>query len=218
MFSFLKRNIQNELIFHRKYEYDRSYSTHIGFTKTNIYKMLKKFKKKSYINDNIAIESKFNGVYYPFHDLDDKFLELFEELYKDIPYVIFRSSSQESEYHYGKHSKGNYVNKYWAFVDDGHKKMSQILNNTNWINCNDKDYVRFSKEYKRLYVRGLYEFCERVPVQVGTNGELSKNFSMFINKIKEYYNNESLELSVLRYKDDDLLIRLNRDKKMKTII
>ena len=49
------------------------------------------------------------------------------------------------------------------------------------------------------------------------NGNLSTNFQLFIDKMFIYYNNEGLELSVLRYKNPQLLIKFNRKLKLQQL-
>ena len=66
-------------------------------------------------------------------------------------------------------------------------------------------------------IRGLYENKEKKPVLYEINGNLSKNFQLFIDKLRIYYNREGFELSVLRYNDPSLLLRFNRKRKLEIL-
>ena len=193
---------KNELSFFRQYIHYGDYSDNERFIKERIHKIIKKFKKDVALTDKISIESKFNNIYYAVFDLDDtNILELFKKLYADTPYVILQSS----------------ITHYWGFIDVEYKKITDIFYDQNWKGCNDLNYVRFSTDHNKLLIRGLYENKERKPILYEINGNLSKNFQLFIDKLRIYYNREGFELSVLRYNDPSLLLRFNRKIKLEIL-
>jgi hypothetical protein len=154
------------------------------------------------IQSSISIESKLNSFYYPIFDLDNlTHFNLFEKLYSPNSYVLFRSSE----------------NHYWGIVDAPYKKITTIFNDFNWKICNDLNYVNFCKSYNRLPIRALYENKNRKPRLYKIHGNLSKNFQLFIDNLCIYYNKEGLELSVLKYKNPEMLIHFNRKLKLKNI-
>ena len=206
--NFIKKIIvktrKNELIFYREYMVASGYSIKSKFGKINIKKAIKIFKKNKNDSNNIGILSKFNGFYYPFHDLDNiNDLKLFKKLYSANPYVIFKSSSDD---------------RYWGIVDFQNKKIKNILLEHNWGICNDSEYVKYSEHYKLIIIRGLYKNFDRKPVLFKINNKPSKNFQLFIDKLVSYYNKEGLELSVLKYQNPEMLIKFNRKRKLKNII
>lgn len=192
----------NELTFYRAYEYFGEYSSEQKNIIENIDVVLSNFRKTDSTTDMVLIESKFHNNYYTFFDLDsDKDLELFKKLYADTPYVIFMSS----------------YDRYWGILDIPYKELNDIFLDTNWKVCNDAKYVSYSKKHNALFIRGLYETEARKPHLFETNGILSDNFQLFIDKLNKYYNKEALELSVLRYKDPTLLVKFSRKRKLQQI-
>jgi len=195
---------KGELVFYRSYGYFGGYSTEQKFVKEFIDRILSIWRYKTDLSkdDNVLVESKFNGVYYPFFDLDnDTNLDLFKKVYSDAPYAIFSSS----------------YNRYWGILDTPYDNLNEIFTDTNWKVINDQKYVSFSKNFNTLYIRGLYENEGRKPRLYETNGNLSENFQLFINKMTKYYNHEALELSVLKSKDPALIIKFNRKLKLKNL-
>lgn len=178
-----------------------SYRDENKISRKNIEKIISKFKKNIENDDQfVSIESIFNNIRYPFFDLDtNEKLMLFKQLFLDKSYVIFQSSTDH----------------FWGIVDEKYKFKKDIFYDFNWKSCNDINYIEFSRENNILTIRGLYENEERKPKLYETRGVLSKNFQLFISELIKYYDNEGLELSVLRYKDPTLLIKLNRKLKLK---
>lgn len=204
IYSILFFNIKrNKLSFLREYTDHGDYGMDSGFYNESLNKIIKKFKNFELVNnDKVAIKSKFNNIHYPIFDLDDlEMLEIFKTLYSDESYAIFKSSDEH----------------FWAFLDAPHKNTKDIFYNTNWKICNDQKYVTFSIGNKNLIVRGLYENKKRKPYLFEKNGILSKNFQLFIDKLSIYYNKEGLELSLLRYKDPELLFQFNRKIKLEQL-
>jgi hypothetical protein len=202
--NFLKKLIilkSNKLTFYRQYEYSRGYDTVPRRSIESLNTIIKKFHKL----DNeygVSIKSYFNKRHYAVFDLDTiEQYDLFKKLYKDEPYVIFESS----------------IDHFWGILDKPYKKINDILKDYNWKTCNDNNYVKYSVERKEFHLRGIYENELRIPKLAETNGDLSKNFKLFINKLVKFYSNEALELSILRYKDDALLLKYNRKTKLEKL-
>jgi hypothetical protein len=209
----------NNLILLREYTYSSGYSTNIGYAYETIDTIINKFKSKVDNRSGVAIESSFNNINYAFFDLDTKEkMDLFEKLYEDVPHVIFISSIKiDGDSGLAKKSDNNEPEHYWGIVDIPYNKKSEIFREHNWKICNDQKYVEYCREYDSIRIRGLYENDSRKPRIYKENGVFSKNFKLFIDKLTTFYNNEGLELSVLRYKDPKMLILFNRRKKLQNI-
>lgn len=213
MWFFRKKIIPNILSVYRQYDYSSGYSGGTKLNMEDVDKIISRFKCNTKNTNGVSIESIFNGIYYPFFDLDDKYLDLFKKVYSDTPHVIFISSVEQHLYNgSNKHIIENV--HYWAFLDIPYNKVEDIFFDINWKNINDQGYVDFSRKHDKLYIRGLYENEKRKPGIYEKHGELSENFSLFLDKIQDFYNNEGFELSILRYKDPDMLVKYNRIKKL----
>lgn len=205
--TFFNKN-KDKLIFYRQYTSYGSYSSYEKFRKQSIEKILLRFKRDGTIENLVSIESKFNNKYYPVFDLDtDENILRFKNMYSDTPYVLIRSSYNKDidEVHY------------WAILDTPKDKFNEVYFDYNWKIINDQKYCNFSKSYKKMLIRGLYEDKNRKPLISEINGTLSKNMSKFISLLENFYNNEALELSIMRYKDHDMLLQYNRKMKIKNI-
>lgn len=212
----------DNLIFLREYQYSAGYCTNIGYVYETIDTIIKKFKSNVDNKFGVAIESAFNNINYAFFDLDTKEkLDLFEKLYEDVSHVIFISSIRKVEdFQYSgstKKSDNDEPEHYWGIVDIPYDKKSEIFREHNWKICNDQKYVEYCREYNSIRIRGLYENDSRKPRIYKESGVFSKNFKLFIDKLTTFYNNEGLELSVLRFKDPKMLILFNRRKKLQNI-
>lgn len=195
------RTKKNELNFFRQYILSRDYSTINKFRRIHIEKVIERFKKNKTSN-YINIRSFFNGSHYPFYDLDDDTkLQLFKKIYAATPYVIFQSSK----------------NNFWGIVDLPQKDIKKILTDHNWNICNDSKYVNYSRHHKALCIRGLYKNMDRKPILIKENKNLSKTFRLFVDKLVTYYSKESLEISVIKYQNPEMLIRFNRKRKLKLL-
>lgn len=190
-----------DLIFLKQYTYYGGYSSEERLKIESLDNIMYKFKTEGSYG-GVIISSKFNGVYYAMFDLDslEKY-ELFKKIYSSTPYAIFISSP----------------NHYWGLLDIPYKKLNDIYHDTNWKVCNDDNYVSFTKRRENMLLRGLYENLSRKPRLNETHDVLSKNFQLFIDKLSMYYNNEGLELSVLKYKDPTMLIQFNRRRKLQQL-
>lgn len=202
---------KDELVYYRQFKHYNTYSTSDRFVKETIDTISSKFKNSTHIIDGININSKFNGIYYTVFDLDteEKYL-LFKRLYAANSYAIFCSSRKTDD---GLTERLHY----WALLDLPYDNISDIFQETNWKICNDTNYVSFCVHHGVLFLRGLYETKYRKPNLYETNGKLSENFQLFIDKLSMYYNKEALELSVLKYGDKELLIKYNRIRKIQEL-
>ena len=192
----------DELSFFREYVHHGAYSADNVFAKENLNVIIQKFKSKVTNDNTVSIESKFNNKYYPVFDLDtQEHLDLFKTLYTDTSYAIFCSSAGH----------------YWGFLDNPVEKLEDVFYDHNWKICNDEKYISFCRAHNVLIIRGIYETEARKPNLYHINGNLSKNFQLFIDKMVIYYSKEGLELSVLRYKEPAMLVKFNRKQKLKQI-
>lgn len=201
---FFNKN-KNKLIFNRQYTSYGAYSSKEKFKTESVEEILSRYKSKKSVDGiegTVCIESKFNNKIYPVFDLDNQVhFDLFKTVFSETPYVLFKSSDEH----------------YWGILDTPCKHMKDIYENYNWKIINDSNYCGFSKSFNKLYIRGLYESKDRKPVVYEINGNLSENFQMFISKLEYYYNNECLELSILRYRNHDMLLQYNRKIKIRNI-
>lgn len=211
---FKRKKTPNELSVYRQYKYSDGYSGGTKLKKSDVQKIISLFKSNTINKNCVSIESFFNGIYYPFFDLDDKHLDLFKKVYSDTPHVIFISSVEQYTYYFDAIREIKENVHYWAFLDVPYEKVDDIFFDINWKNINDQNYVEFSREYDKLFIRGLYENDRRKPNVYEKHGELSENFSLFLDKLNDFYNKEAFELSILRYKDPDMLVKYNRIKKL----
>lgn len=196
------KNNDNKLTFLRNYIYSSSYSTTNRYKIESLDTILKYFRKSISTNNAVTILSKFNNVNYAVFDLDDEQkLKLFIDIFDEDSYIVFQSSEEH----------------YWGILDKSFRKLSDIFEYHNWKICNDSKYVSFCYNKKQITIRGLYETKNRKPFVCKTHGELSDNFKKFVTKLEDFYDNEAFELSVLRYRDPEMLVRYNRKLKMKNL-
>ena len=193
---------QDTLSFYEQYTYYGSYSNDEKFRPRYLDTILNIFRNASTPSGSVSIESKFNNIHYAVFDLDSREqYNLFKKIYSATPYVIFQSSYEH----------------YWAILDVKFKNRNEIFIEPNWKVCNDQNYVSFCRSHDSIFIRGLYETLDRMPTLYETNGTLSLNFQLFVDKLYYYYNKEGLELSVLRYKDPTMLIKFNRRRKLQQL-
>ena len=218
--------LKDSLLFIRQYKYNHTYGFDIKYTRESIETIINKYKSNIENKYGVSIESEFNGINYAVFDLDNKYhLNLFERLYSNVPHVIFISSricvdnteSLTPGFHPYNVLHDEDLEHYWGIVDIPYNKKQDIYQDHNWKVCNDQEYIKFCMNYNSIRLRGLYENENRKPKLEKTCGKLSKNFKLFIDKLTTFYNNEGLELSVLRYKDPSLLIKYNRKIKLKNL-
>ena len=195
---------KNQLELYREYEYHGDYSISNKIKKTSIKDIQGRLEKNLNSVVSIFVNSRFNGLYYPMFDLDhNSKLNLFQQINKDIPYVIFQSSTGH----------------YWGILDTPKKKLSDILDkDPSWKICNDSKYVSFSKQKQYMLLRATYENYERKPFVYYINGSLSENLRLFIDAFNSYLNNQGFEFSVLHHKSEDLLEELMIRKRTEKII
>lgn len=190
-----------ELSFIKMYEDYGSYDTKNKYADESLPKLFKIFRGNWIKKEKPFLSCKFNGNYYPFHDLDNKnSLDTFKEIYKKSEYVIFNSSPDH----------------YWGIVNEPNT-LDIIHKSINWRTCNDQQYVLSQCDNNMMTIRGYYEDISRKPRIEMVNGTLSGDFKIFIGKLTQYFSNEGLELSVLMFKDHGLLIKFNRSKKLQKL-
>jgi len=203
MFDFLKRNTtpKDELIIFHEYIVYSTYSEDNKSKIMSIADIFKRFKKKATIPKKwgVYVKSEYNGISYPMFDLDTiEHKETFEKLYSDVPYVLYQSS----------------IDHYWGIL--GVEKPN-IFTDTYWISCNDTDFVNMTKERKHFRLRALYEELNRKPVLIKVSGDISKNFEEFNNKVQSFINNDAMELSILKYKNPQMMLKFDRKRKLEQI-
>lgn len=200
-------NNTNELTFLKQITKYGSYSNTTELVKCKINDVINSYKKDITPSSGaIVIESVFNNIYYPVFDIDTlEDYALFRNIYSPTPYVLFASSNENNNTHY------------WGILDVPYNNINDIFYDHTWKICNDPKYIKFCRQYNYITTRGLYENKNRKPQLYHTNGNLSENFQLFIDKLLSYYNKEGLELSILKYQDHDLLIKFNRKRKIEQI-
>lgn len=221
---------KNKLIFYREYTHYGSYHNSTRFKNEFIETILYRFKQESSPNNYISISSKFNNKNYPFFDLDsEEDLELFKKIYSNKSYVIYCSSTNNdtstTTIRTAPSNSGSTTTNinpdekthYWGILDVPYKNVKDILLDTNWKVCNDSKYVSFAKSQNLLLIRGLYENRYRKPALYETQGNLSGNFKLFIDTLEKFYKTDGFELSILRYKNPDMLLQFNRKQKLNEI-
>jgi len=189
----------NELLIYLRWNSYSGYSTTEKVALTPIPEILKKFYNNADSYD-VNIKSEFNDIEYPVFDLDEiDYKNTFTSVFKDKPYVIFKTSVTDE------------CTKYWAILGE---PLENGKKNIYWRTCNDPKYVKYTEAKGVFYIRGLYENKIRKPIVVENNGEHSDNFKLYIDKLVDYYNQEALELSVLKYKTPELILKFDRRKKL----
>lgn len=193
---------KNKLMFSYQHLKNTSYGNDYLYKNVDIKKLLKIYTDKDTTLSYVSIISQFNNKIYPVFDLDDQEkLDFFEELYIDRNYVIFSSSPDH----------------YWAILDSQQKNVKYIFSDLKWNKCNDPKYVKFSKQYNLIRIRGIYDNLTRKPHIIKKNGILSENFSLFIKQLEDFYNNEGLKISATRYNDKNLIVLYNRKVKLEKL-
>lgn len=203
MFNWLKKKKNDivkidELIFYYQYFEYYSYSSRNKNIILPLIEIFEKFRKQPEDCD-VYIKNEYNGVAYPMFDLDTiEHKETFEEIYFNTPYVLFKSSTDH----------------YWGILGVENKN---ITTDTYWLSCNDPKFVKMNMESDYFKIRGLYDKLNRKPHIHNINGKLSDNFQAFIDKMVYFYNNEALELSILKHKDPQMILKFDRKRKLDQI-
>lgn len=203
MFDFFKskKSIKDELVIYHEYVVYGTYSEKNKSKIMSIVDIFERFRKKSKIPKKweIYVKSEYNGVMYPMFDLDTiEHKDTFEKLYSSVPYVLYQSSP----FHY------------WGILGI---KNPNIFTDTYWLSCNDPDFVNMTKERKHFRIRVLYEELSRKPVLIKINGNISENFQKFNNKLDLFLNNEAMELSIIKYKNTQMMLKFDRKRKLDKI-
>jgi len=194
------------------YEYEKSsivsdvggYSTTTKFEKIKLKRILEKYKDQSF--NNLYSTTTHNDILYVLFDIDDyNKYQHFCENFKSDNYVSILSSPGH----------------YWVIVDKPFKKFKDFISDelyTDWIVYTDEKYVNMTISRQFFNIRLLFRTLNRQPTISNRVGNLSENFKTFIEKLENFHQNESLELSTLRYKDPEMLNKLKRIKKLERIL
>ena len=87
-----------------------------------------------------------------------------------------------------------------------------------WIIYTDSGYNNFTRYRKYFSIRGWFETLDRQPIIINKSSNLSLDFTNFIDKLEDYFQTTSLELSMLKYKDTNMLNLYKRQKKFQRIL
>jgi len=200
----LKKKIftpKDELIIYHEYSVRTSYSEKNKSKILSIVDIFGKFRKQGKIpyNWGVYVKCEYNGITYPMFDLDTiEHKDTFEKLYSSVPYVIYQSSPDH----------------YWGLLGT---ENSKIFTDTYWLSCNDVKFVEMTKLCGVFRLRALYEELNRKPTLLKANGDVSENFQEFNNKLQSFLNNESMELSIIKYKNTQMMLKFDRKRKLDKI-
>jgi len=200
-----KKIVKDALIFTQTVERYDSYSTKTDYIcLDNINNLLDDYRQDK-ISHYPFPTTNYNGKLYAMFDLDE--LDKYNDFCKnfDGKYVIFQSSP-------GHH---------WAFIDEEFETFSDFIKSeliNDWIVYTDEKYNTFSRVREYFSIRGWFETLDRQPGLIYESDNLSKNFKEFIDKLENYFQTTSLELSMLKYKNIDLLNIYERIKKLERIL
>lgn len=193
-------NKKDSLILYLEELSNDSVGNNTKYLMRNIEDILILFKEKR--DRYIYIGCHYNEKNYPLYKIyNKKDLMTFKKCFYDTPYVIF-----------------NHHNQYYScIIDQEYKKIEDIFKDVNWLTINQYNDRKSIMYHNKLFIDGLYEYDNFKPTILETNGNLSENFKNFINKLVDYYDNQGLELSVLKYQNSEMIIRYNRQKKLKQL-
>ena len=215
-----KKEIDNKLNIFHSYDRSRGYSTIQKKKKTSIENFIQASKNNDRDFRYGFINTLFNGVNYPVHDLDseDNYNLFISEMNKlGKKYVVFRSSKNAPVEISNGLGTTQETNRYWGIVDEPIIDIKNY-NDTNWNIINDSDYVSCTKKDKEFCLRFLYSTIDRKPVRIASIDGVSENFKKFIYKFEKLIDNEGLEISAIISKNSELLKTYNRLKKLERII
>ena len=206
MFNFFKKKKffappKDELIIYHEYTDYGGYSSRDKSKIFSVSGIFEKFRKTGDIPEKwgVYVKCEYNGVTYPTFDLDTvEYKETFEKLYDGVPYVLYQSSP----------------NHYWGILGT---ENPNILTDTYWLSCNDFRFVDMAKIHGYFRLRALYEEMKRKPILIKSNGDISENFEEFNNKLQSFINNEALELSIIKYKNPQMMLKFDRKRKLDKI-
>jgi hypothetical protein len=161
------------------------------------------YKQMSYFD--FYIISKMNNGIYPMFDIDD--------------YNTYQNflSNNENKYVTIQSSK----NHFWVILDTPFNKYNEFVESkiyNEWNVYSDNKFNSMCNRKEDFYIRGTFEKLERQPNIIHKSDNLSVDFNIFINKLTQYFSETSLELSILRYKEEDMLLKYNRILKLKRIL
>lgn len=200
-----KKNVKDALIFTQTVQRYDSYSTNTDYIcLDNIQKLVQDYRQDKTSNYPFPTTN-YNGKLYAMLDLDE--LDKYNDFCKnfDGKYVIFQSSP-------GHH---------WAFIDEEFETFSDFTKSeliNDWIVYTDEKYNTFSRFREYFSIRGWFETLDRQPALIYESDNLSKNFKEFIDKLENYFQTTSLELSMLKYREPNMLNLYKRQKKLQRIL
>lgn len=196
---------ENQLIIKYEYEYSpwSSYSSETRIKRGYIDELRENFKQGKFFN--ILVISEFNNIKYPFFDIDE--LSKYNHFVKNATcnYVSLQSSPGH----------------FWIIIDKPFSNFSDFKKDelvNDWIVYSDNKYQTMTNDRKEFHIRGYFEKLERQPVLIDKIGTFSDNFKEFISQLEKYFEYDALELSFLRYKDPDVLLKYRRIKKLHRIL
>ena len=193
---------KDELTFLRIYEYFGTYSNTSKIKNTQIDFILSQYRNQNEYNELIIL-SKLNDYHYPFFDIDD--IDKYNHFCNntDSNYVSFQSSPGH----------------FWVIVDKPFISLQDFIKDpifNDWIVYSDDKYTKLVSD--KFYIRGTFKTLMRQPVIDKKIGVFSDDFKTLIEKIVEHYDTDGLELSMLRYKQPDMLLQFKRMKKLTRIL
>lgn len=207
---FIKRNPeknlkQDELNFMKTVEIYSEYSTDTEFIRLENVEDLINLYRNNTTSSEIFPTTNYNNKVYIMFDLDE--LSKYNDFCKNIgqKYAVFQSSPGH----------------YWAFIDKDFKSISEFYTDpllNDWKVYSDKKYDKLINSINFFPIRGIFNKLERQPELIYQSDDLSKDFSDFINKLNDYFQTTSLELSMLKYRDIDMLKLYKRKKKLERIL
>jgi len=194
----------DSLILYRQYNRSQGYGTVERIRKTDYDFMLKEYKN-NYFEYAPYLVSKYNEKHYPFFDIDNhNDYNHFTTNMKDYNYVVFQSSPGH----------------YWVIVDDDFLDFNDFKSKSiynHWSVYCDKKYQDLSLEKRMFFIRSTYKNLDREPKLIETHGEITPDFRTMVSKIEDFFVDDSLHLSVLKYKNKDLLLKMDRINKLKRV-
>jgi hypothetical protein len=195
---------KNELVMYSSYDYTDDYDHTVAerFIPTTSERILNMYKDSDF--DELILSSEFNGKLYPFFDIDD--YNSYYKFYNNtkLNFVSFQSSPGH----------------YWVIVDKPFKNFKEFLNDdmyNEWLVYSDIKYTNMAYEQKKFYIRGLFDTLDRQPSVFQRVGIFDFDFKIYIDKMEKFFQTESLNLSIIRYKDSEMLLQYERIKKLERI-
>jgi hypothetical protein len=154
---------------------------------------------------DVLVTTKYNGVFYPFLDIDDVETYNFFCNNTNYKYVSVESSTDH----------------HWIFIDKPFKTYNDFINSElyiEWCFFTDDKHSKLYNEDQEFYIRGFYQNYDRMPKIKDVDKHCSDNFKEYIVELKKYFEHTAMELSIIKYKDPDLYKQYVRIKKLERIL